>query len=91
MEGVFTTSVNESTIDESPMTYRRVDEILNIINPTAEVIEHILPVYNFKASKPVIDEDTMDGEEIKAKSKGEKQNAWRNHRRYCGLDLRVPV
>ena len=63
MEGVFTTSVNESTIDESPMAYRRVDEILNIINPTAEVIEHILPVYNFKASKPVIDEDTMDGED----------------------------
>lgn len=63
MEGVFTTSVNESTIDESPMAYRRVDEILNIIHPTAEVIEHILPVYNFKASKPVTDEDTMDGED----------------------------
>ncbi len=63
MEGVFTTSVNESTIDESPMAYRRVDEILHIIDPTAEVIEHILPVYNFKASKPVTDEDTMDGED----------------------------
>lgn len=63
MEGVFTTSVNESTIDESPMAYRRVDEILNTINPTAEVVERILPVYNFKASRPVTDEDTMDGED----------------------------
>lgn len=62
MEGVFTTSVNESTIDESPMAYRRVDEILNTIDPTAEVVERILPVYNFKASRPVTDEDTMDGE-----------------------------
>lgn len=63
MEGVFTTSVNESTIDESPMAYRRVDEILNVIDPTAEVVERILPVYNFKASRPVTDEDTMDGED----------------------------
>lgn len=63
MEGVFTTSVNESTIDESPMAYRRVDEILNTIDPTAEVVERILPVYNFKASRPVTDEDTMDGED----------------------------
>ena len=63
MEGVFTTSVNESTIDESPMAYRRVDEILNTIDPTAEVVERIMPVYNFKASRPVTDEDTMDGED----------------------------
>ena len=63
MEGVFTTSVNESTIDDSPMAYRRVDEILNTIDPTAEVVERILPVYNFKASRPVTDEDTMDGED----------------------------
>lgn len=63
MEGVFTTSVNESTIDESPRAYRRVDEILNVIDPTAEVVERILPVYNFKASRPVTDEDTMDGED----------------------------
>lgn len=52
MEGVFTTSVNESTIDESPMAYRRIDEIINSIDPTAEVIERIKTVYNFKASSP---------------------------------------
>ena len=64
MEGVFTTSVNESTIDESPMAYRRIDEILDIIDSTAEVIERIVPVYNFKASRPITDEeDTMDGED----------------------------
>lgn len=63
MEGIFTTSVGESTLDESPMAYRRIDEILDAIEPTAEVIDILTPVYNFKASKPVTDDETMDGED----------------------------
>ena len=63
MEGIFTTSVGESTLDESPMAYRRIDEILDAIEPTADVIDILTPVYNFKASKPVTDEDVMDGED----------------------------
>lgn len=63
MEGVFTTSVGESTLDESPMAYRRIDEILDAIEPTADVIDILSPVYNFKASKPVTDEEVMDGED----------------------------
>lgn len=63
MEGIFTTSVGESTLDESPMAYRRIDEILDAIDPTAEVIDILTPVYNFKASKAVTDEEVMDGED----------------------------
>ena len=63
MEGIFTTSVGESTLDESPMAYRRIDEILDAIEPTADVIDILTPVYNFKASKPVTDEEVMDGED----------------------------
>ena len=63
MEGIFTTSVGESTIDESPMAYRRIDEILDAIEPTADVIDILTPVYNFKASKSVTDEEVMDVED----------------------------
>ncbi len=61
MAGVYSTSVSESTLDESPMAYRVIDEILDVIDPTAEVTEIITPVYNFKASKAAADEETMDG------------------------------
>lgn len=50
MEGIYTTSVNSSTIDESPMAYKNPDEIIKAIQDTAEVIDIIKPVYNFKAS-----------------------------------------
>ena len=61
MEGIYTTSVSESTLDESPMAYRAIDEILDVIEDTAEVAELLTPVYNFKASKASVDEETMDG------------------------------
>ena len=61
MEGVYTTSVSESTLDESPMAYRGIDEILDVIEDTAEVTALLTPVYNFKASKAAVDEETMDG------------------------------
>lgn len=63
MQGIFSTSINESTLDESPMAYRPIEDILDTIEPTAEVVNVITPVYNFKASKGPMDEDTMDAED----------------------------
>ncbi len=63
MEGVYSTSVNSSTIDESPMAYRRINEITDVIDPTAEVIERLISVYNFKASVFSGDEELMDGDD----------------------------
>ena len=50
MEGIFTTSVNESTLDESPMAYKPADEIIELVKDTIDVIEVIKPIYNFKNS-----------------------------------------
>ena len=50
MENIYTTSVNEFTIDEAPSVYKTLDEILNHIGDTVEVERIIKPVYNFKAS-----------------------------------------
>ena len=49
MQGIYTTCVAQSTLDESPMAYKGLDAILSQIGPTAEVIKQIKPVYNFKA------------------------------------------
>ena len=49
MEGIYTTCVAQSTLDESPMAYKGLDTILSQIDPTAEVVKRIRPVYNFKA------------------------------------------
>ena len=51
MEGIYTTCVVEDTIDESPMAYKSLDEIVSQIGPTAEIVERIRPVYNFKAAE----------------------------------------
>ncbi len=61
MEGIWSSSVSESTLDESPMAYRGIDEILDVIEDTAEVTQLLTPIYNFKASKASVDEETMDG------------------------------
>lgn len=61
MAGIYTTCVSESTLDESPMAYRAIDEIVDVIEDTAEIAELLTPVYNFKASKAAVDEETMDG------------------------------
>lgn len=49
MNGIYTTSVCESTIDEAPMAYKRMDEIIECIEPTAHILDIIKPIYNFKA------------------------------------------
>ena len=50
MEGIYTTCVVPDTLDESPMAYKSMEEIVAQIGPTAEIIERIRPVYNFKAA-----------------------------------------
>lgn len=50
MQGVYTTSVNGSTIDEAPQVYKPISEIMEAIKPTAGIIEVIRPIYNFKAN-----------------------------------------
>ena len=50
MEGIYTTSVNTSTIDESPMAYKPMNEIVSKIGDTVEILEIIKPIYNFKSS-----------------------------------------
>jgi len=51
MTGIFSTSVVPDTLDESPMAYKGVDEIVSHIEPTAEIIARIKPLYNFKAAE----------------------------------------
>ena len=51
MSGVYTTCVGRGTIDESPMAYKNAAEIIGGIGDTAEVVEVIKPIYNFKASE----------------------------------------
>ncbi len=50
MAGVYTTCVNEATLDESPMAYKSMDYILEAITPTARIVKRIKPIYNFKAA-----------------------------------------
>jgi len=51
MTGIFTTSVSRKTLDEAPMAYKNMDDIVKHITPTADIIERIRPEYNFKASE----------------------------------------
>ena len=46
---IYTTSVNRSTLDECPMTYKPMQEIIDNIEPTVDIIDIIKPIYNFKA------------------------------------------
>lgn len=51
MHGVYTTCIGRSTIDESPMAYKPIDEIIRNIHDNAEIVKIIKTVYNFKASE----------------------------------------
>ena len=51
MSEIYTTCVSTGTIDESPMAYKPFDEIMRNIEPTADIVERIRPIYNFKASE----------------------------------------
>ena len=49
MQGIYTTSVGSATLDECPMAYKSVSDIVDNIGDTVEVAEVIRPIYNFKA------------------------------------------
>lgn len=49
MEGIYTTSVCNDTLDEAPQSYKDANAIIDAIQPTVDIVEHIRPRYNFKA------------------------------------------
>ncbi len=49
MAGVYTTSVNEKTLDEAPMAYKSLSDIIDVIRESVDIIEVLKPIYNFKA------------------------------------------
>ncbi|MBR2694059.1 MAG: RtcB family protein [Thermoguttaceae bacterium] len=49
MAGVYTTSVSEATLDEAPMAYKSLDDIVDAIRESVDVVEVLKPIYNFKA------------------------------------------
>lgn len=51
MAGIYTTSVNEETLDEAPMVYKPMQEIIECIGDTIDIVKIIKPIYNFKASE----------------------------------------
>jgi RNA-splicing ligase RtcB len=51
MAGIYSTSINSGTLDESPFVYKNMDDIVRNITPTAEIVKIIKPVYNFKAAE----------------------------------------
>lgn len=67
MTGIYTTSVNTGTLDESPMAYKPMEEILENIKDTVDIVSIIKPIYNFKAS-----EAEKSFKELKAKKKNNK-------------------
>ena len=50
MKDVYTTSVNENTLDEAPMAYKSLADIIDVIRESVDVIDVMKPIYNFKAS-----------------------------------------
>lgn len=51
MKHIYTTSVNAETLDECPMAYKNMEEIISQIKETAQIVKVLKPVYNFKASE----------------------------------------
>ena len=51
MNGVYSTSINYSTLDESPMAYKDTDTIMHLISDTCEIIEVVKPIINIKAGE----------------------------------------
>lgn len=50
MAGIYSTTVSKETLDEAPMAYKTMDDIVKNIGPTAEIVNIIKPIYNFKAA-----------------------------------------
>ncbi|MBR4455678.1 MAG: RtcB family protein, partial [Solobacterium sp.] len=50
MKGIFTTSVSPETLDEAPMAYKSLDDIIDVIRDSVDIIDIMKPIFNFKAS-----------------------------------------
>ncbi len=48
-KNTYTTSVNSSTVDESAMAYKSLDDIKDRVSETVDIIDILKPIYNFKA------------------------------------------
>jgi len=51
MEGIYTTTANQETLDESPMAYKRMEDIIDTIREAVDIVEIIKPVFNFKVAE----------------------------------------
>jgi RNA-splicing ligase RtcB len=49
MQGIFSSTISHGTLDESPMAYKPMEEIVSCIGDTVEVVGRVKPIYNFKA------------------------------------------
>ena len=77
MAGIYTTSVSEDTIDEAPMVYKSLSDIIDVIRDSVDVLDVMKPVYNFKASgddapwkKKVKDDEGTDPQQTEADREG---------------------
>jgi RNA-splicing ligase RtcB len=57
--GIYSSCIDWSTLDECPMAYKGMEDIVNNIEPTADIIKVLKPLYNFKATSPVKKEGTI--------------------------------
>lgn len=49
MTGIYSICINKDTLDESPFAYRKIEDMLSVIQETVAIEKVIKPVYNFKA------------------------------------------
>ena len=72
MQGIYSTSVNADTLDEAPMAYKSLADIIDVIRDSVEIIDIMKPVYNFKASDSEVPwkkrGDTNEGKDTGAAS-----------------------
>ena len=50
MQGIYSTCINESTLDEAPFAYKDYQEIMECVEPTVEIVDRFIPIFNFKAN-----------------------------------------
>lgn len=67
MAGIYTTTANERTIDEAPMAYKPMQEIVDCIQETVSIVDIIRPIYNFKADKDARYWRKNDGDSVAEK------------------------
>ncbi len=50
MDGIYSTSIRKDTLDEAPMAYKSLESLEEYLDQTVDVLDHLTPLYNFKAS-----------------------------------------